>query len=1043
MDITSTKPLKIFNASAGSGKTYTLVQEYLRIVLHSENPLKFQSILAMTFTNKAANEMKERILEGLIQLGKPVHDKNENELAFLIDTSKNMILSPSVVEERSAKILNRILHNYSAFSIMTIDKFTHKVIRTFAKDLNISIDFDVELDLQKLRKNVTDLLFDQIGRDKDLTALMMRYANTNLADDKSWNFSKQLYDFSNEIFKEEAIKAIDLLKKLSPADFLKVQNDLILENKKIGDSLIRNAQEALDLSLSKGLTASDFQGLSRSVITYFSKLAKLNEFEPPSDQLRKYVEANKWGHEKSPNKSIADGIGDLLGQYFNQILTVFEGPFKTYIINKEILKNLNNLSLLNHLVSMVEQIKEEENILLISDFYKKIAEIITEEPVPFIYERLGVRYQHFLLDEFQDTSYMQWINMIPLVHNSLASKNSNLIVGDGKQAIYRWRNGEVEQFTGLPNHILNPDNIASLREAEPLFKALGEKYPLKQNFRSAPEIVNFNNDLFSTLIKSLPENLRPIYEDILQESTQNFLGYVEGKFRQTITPDEQLDFVYTSIQKALENNFDLKDICVLTRNNIQGSEISRFLTENGIKIISQESLFIGKDLNVKFIANLIASIINPTNKNFKIKTLEHFSTLILKEEARITIEKHTSDIEKRDIISILKDYNYTLVPPHQFHNLFEFVSGLINAFDLTIGANPFLQFLLEQVHLFEKRNNSNARDFVDWYFDRGHTTSIISPDGANAVQVMTIHKSKGLQFPVVICPFFDWNMDVSRQISWVENSDNSLPAYFVKISKALLDTELSETYHIENGKFLLDNLNLLYVAFTRPEVALFISGKIGTTNSPAKLWLASYFEQTSLGEFSNNVFTYGKFTPRTTTKRSTTPTFQVNYEKEVMDKPVLSYKSAENWNVYDLDERRSFGTKVHLILSQLKGLKQLTQTISQQIKKGTINKKEAELISETITNLFQDPHFAAYFDAENQLNEKEIIDLNGLKLIPDKIIQLPTHHLVVDFKTGQETPAHTLQVRKYLSILNDMGFKNLKGELYYTEEQRFVLVEFN
>ena len=279
MDITSTKPLKIFNASAGSGKTYTLVQEYLRIVLHSENPLKFQSILAMTFTNKAANEMKERILAGLIQLGKPVHDKNEKELAFLIDTSKNMNLSPSVVEERSAKILNRILHNYSAFSIMTIDKFTHKVIRTFAKDLNISIDFDVELDLQKLRKNVTDLLFDQIGRDADLTALMMRYANTNLADDKSWNFAQQLYDFSNEIFKEEAIKAIDLLKKLSPADFLKVQNDLVLENKKIGDSLIRNAQEALDLSLSKGLTATDFQGLSRSVITYFSKLAKLHEFD--------------------------------------------------------------------------------------------------------------------------------------------------------------------------------------------------------------------------------------------------------------------------------------------------------------------------------------------------------------------------------------------------------------------------------------------------------------------------------------------------------------------------------------------------------------------------------------------------------------------------------------------------------------------------------------------------------------------------------------------------------------------------------------------
>lgn len=1033
------KQLKIFNASAGSGKTYTLVQEYLRIVLHSENPMKFRSILAMTFTNKAANEMKERIIDGLIELGKPEHDKTESELTFLIATSKNLGISPRLVETRSAKILNRILHNYGSFSVMTIDKFTHKVIRTFAKDLNISIDFDVELDIGKLRKNVTDMLFDQIGRDKELTTLMLRYAQTNLSEDKSWNFSRQLFEFSQEIFKEEAIGAIDRLKRLSAEDFIRVQNDLVKENRMITDKLVRNASEALDIATSKGLTENDFQGKRTSVISYLKKIGLKRDFAPPGKRLSGYIENDQWGHKDSPNKFAADEIGPLLKQYISQIEDILENEYKTYLINREILKNLNNLSLLNHLLTLVDQIKEEENILLISDFYQKIAEVITEEPVPFIYERLGVRYEHFLLDEFQDTSHLQWINMIPLVHNSLAAKNTNLIVGDGKQAIYRWRNGEVEQFTGLPNQVYNPGDIASLKDAEPLFRIMGEKYPLKKNYRSAPEIVNFNNDLFPSIINDLPENLQTIYDDIIQEPTKTFGGYVESKFSADMKKPEQLEYILEKIEESRAKGYSLSDISILTRNNTEGAEISKYLTERGIKVISPDSLFIGKDLGVKFIISLMNAIISPAGKNHKIKTLEHFSSLLLKEEARVIIERHASEIIDKPVGEILEKYGYHIPSPTDFHNLYEFAESLVALFKLNLKTNPFLQFLLEQIHLFEKRNNSSTRDFVDWFNDRGHRTSIISPDGAEAIQVMTIHKSKGLQFPIVICPFFDWKMDLNRQISWINNTDESLPAYFLTMSKSLLDTEHSDIYNTEKGKFLLDHLNLLYVAFTRPEIALFICGDTSKRfDTPAKLWLKNYFENSILGAFDDSVFTYGNFEQNQAEAKVATDNYPLEFHKKKMNKPVLSYKSADNRDIHELDAKREFGTKIHNVLSDIHQRTDLDKTLQEHLIKGRIDQEEAGKIKTKIELLFDDLNFNTYFDAENQLNEKALISGDGRKLIPDKIILNANNTLVVDFKTGQETPDHKKQLKTYVETLREMGLPNVSGELYYTETRKIV-----
>ncbi len=1026
--IDTNKPLQIYNASAGSGKTYTLVQEYLRIILHSQDPFKFKSILAMTFTNKAANEMKERVIQALIDLKTPSYLKTQKQHQFLNDTVNNLKLSPEIIVERSNKILNKILHNYSSFSVLTIDKFTHKIIRTFAKDLGVSIDFDVELDIKSLRKNVTDLLFDNIGRNKELTLLMKQYAKDNLEQDKSWNFSRQLFDFSDLLFKEDAIKSIEILKNIDSKTFNQVKSEIKKENAIFENQLKSQGQQAIDLIVSKGLSANDFHGKSKSIVSFFKRISK-GEIVEPSNTIINNVENEKWGHNDSPNKVTADSIAPLLEQYFIQILSLFQNELQTYNLNKEIYKNINNLSLLKYLLKIVEDIKEEDNILLISDFYKKISDLIIKEPIPFIYEHLGTRFEHFLLDEFQDTSRLQWINLVPLVHNALASLNQNLIVGDGKQAIYRWRNGEVEQFTKLPEEIFNPDHIESLTEAEQTFKTLGQKIELDNNYRSSREVVGFNNELFEHLAKNLAPHLQYIYNDVKQIPVKKHKGYVKAKFLDVFEDEDQLEFTLESIQQSLAQGFNYKDICVIVRNNSKGAMIANFLSENGIDVISPDSLFIGKDTTVKFLYHLMTALIQLKDINYKYKALEHYA--VLKEQHPT---EFIQQAEKIDIKTYFAQQGIILPHINSYHNLYEFVEALIQVFDFDPTYNTFLQFFLELVHQFETLNNSNIRDFLQWYKDKGSEKSIVSPEGANAIQIMTIHKSKGLQFPIVICPFLDWKFDVTKQTVWIEDEGLKLPAFFVKMTKAIKESVLNDVYSAEEGKFYLDQLNLLYVAFTRPETALFMCGKSKGKSSPVKEWLVPFFSQSDFFTKVDDYYELGELIKSDQSKEALKNNYPLTFLKQVMNKPQLSYKSAMNWDVNDIDKKRNFGTLVHKVLSKLNSKSDLKPTLNNLIVKGILDDEQTVEIEKYIKTLFTDNHFATYFNPENKvLNETEIITQKGFKLIPDKVIFTDNHVLVVDFKTGHQAESHQKQVKDYIKLYQDMGYDNVKGELFYTE----------
>lgn len=981
----------------------------------------------MTFTNKAANEMKVRILDKLIQLSKTPHDRTESDQKEIKDYAKALAIDEKILCERASIQLNLILHHYSLFGVMTIDKFTHRVIRTFARELGLSLDFEVELDIKTLRGNVADLLFDQIGRSDEITTLMTKYAEKNLQDDKRWDFKDSLVTFSAELFKEDALDAIKLLQDYDAEKFEKAQQTIIKENQIFINQLQSVAQLGIDLVESNGLHhTDDFKQKSGGVPNKFLKILS-GKIEPLSKTHLSFLDENEWGHKSSNNEELVNSISSQLQVYLRQINDLFEQSYPQYVLNTELLKIINNLSLMNHLLKMTEEVKQNENVLLISDFYKMIAEIITKEPVPFIYERLGVRYEHFLLDEFQDTSHLQWVNLVPLLHNSLSQGFSNLIVGDGKQAIYRWRNGEVDQFIKLPEEIHNPGVIVSLKEAESTFKNEGIKIQLENNFRSAPEIVDFNNRLFEFLTQEKDKLIQDIYKGGSQHPQKKHQGYVEIKALEDKENDWQLEYILSCIDQAIKQQYAYQDICILVNKNDLGALVASHLSQHNINVVSKDSLYVGKDQEVKFVYNLIGAIASPQNQNYAKKAIEHFD--LIKE-----YDSHLFQVgqDRIKITEWMQEMGIELTPYERFHSFYEYVEHLIIKFDLSIAENRYLEYFLEQVFEFEKRNNGNIHAFLEWFEEHGCEESLQSPEGADAVNIMTIHKAKGLQFPVVICAFFDWDVNKNLDKRWIIDKEAHLPAFILPITKSTKESSYKDIFDTETIKHEMDELNKMYVALTRAESALFICGSSKKNKPLIKEFILPQLYKMGIEE-NENTYKIGAFVKNQNPKVENLSIFNLPFCQQVMDKPKLSTTNGDHWEVDEIDRKRKFGTQLHLLLASIHSQNEIVSKSEELLLKGKISPDLKEDLLHQANALFQDDHFNSYFEADEILNERVIIDQDGQQHIPDKILLRGNEVLIVDFKSGEEQDKHFKQVGNYIQLLREMGHENVRGELFYTE----------
>ncbi len=1059
------KNFTIYKSSAGSGKTFTLVKEYLALALNDgANPPKaYRHILAVTFTNKAAAEMKERIIKALKELAEEdyatISGGTKTMLAALKEHKKlNAIeqLDDAIIRKRAQHILTAILHNYSDFAIGTIDSFVQKVVRTFAFDLKIPMSFEIEMDDDKLLTQAIDLLLARIGNDEKLTKALVEYTESKTDDEKSWHIENDLKLFAKNLLTEEGAIYIDKLRDLTVDDFFKIKDTLNGEIKKFEAFITKCGTEALELIKNAGVEHDKFAGGANGIAKYFSYLSdkRLDKLQP-SATVQKNMDTDNWyaGKATASDKGAIDSIKNRLVSIYQTATTYIETNKSEFIVFGLINRNIYSLAVLNEIEKLLNEYKAENNILHISEFNKMIAKIVMNEPIPFIYERLGEKYNNYLIDEFQDTSVQQFQNLLPLIDNSLATGHFTMLVGDGKQAIYRWRGGEVEQFAMLPEIFKHNDNVLVLERQGALVRNHNPEV-LKNNYRSKREVIEFNNSLFRALGNKLNEKYQGIYKDLEQGFNENNTGgmvqveFISGEREEFRTENKvrTLDI----INQLRADGFPLKDIAILVRKNTDGSEMANYLTENGIEVISSDSLLLSNSKEINFIHSLLKYLANTNNTITQTEILEYLVA------ARLLPSHSIDEVlllkNKTSMLAILREAKIEFSVMHLSKMaLYELCEELIRIFKLNAVPNAYIQFFLDEVLLFSIKKNNNLDDFIEYWEDKRLKASLIVPQGMDAVSIMTIHRSKGLEFPVVILPFSNSKVTNGKDSLWIDIENEkipNLPSALVPASKALEETGYKELYEEEVNKSLLDNLNVLYVGLTRAEIRMYVlTGKPGKT--PANLgtvsdMLAFYYQQKGEWEDMKTVYTFGTATARQQTthnKQLTTnyilETFNSNQWR---DNIKMRAAAPSIWNTQATEVKKDYGVVVHSALAKIKTAADVEPALKSMAAEGWITNEEKENLLITLTKIINLPQLKPHF-AEGLLikNEAEIITLTGELFRPDRVILKDKTAIIIDYKTGEEKPTHKVQILGYADLLAQMGYVVAEKLLVYIEEEKVVM----
>lgn len=836
----------VYRSSAGSGKTFTLVKEYLKLALSdtADPPQRYKHILAVTFTNKAAAEMKNRVLQALKELATPKQHEHSPMAKAL---SEELLLDPFTLSDRAQSTLRAILHNYTDFAIGTIDAFVHRIVRAFAFDLHLPVNFEVETDADKLLRDAVNLLVSRIGNDEQLTEVLVQFAESKAEEDRSWQIEQELLSTARHLLAEEGSANVEQLKHLNLNDFLLMRDRLRDSVDAFIKEVSNRAEKIIERIEAQNISSTAFYQGARGIPGWFKALSE-GQFEKlaePNRYVYETFENDKWHSSKasSADKSAIDSLKPLFIEAWKDLIALREKDYGQFIVHRLLLRNIYALAALNEIEKLIFSFRAEQNIVHISAFNRIISEIVFEEPVPFIYERLGERYENYLIDEFQDTSVLQWQNLLPLIDNALGNGNFTMLVGDGKQAIYRWRGGDVEQFARLPRLTAHTEKKLVAEREQSLTRNFIDRH-LSRNFRSKAEIVEFNNTFFQLLTTSLDEEYRSIYDRLEQEYlASNTGGYVQiecitGEREQEV--QLHLEKTITQIQNLIAEGWDLQDIAVLTRTNREGNRIASALLEAGFPVISSESLLIHQSTKVRFLLAVLRSI---EHTGDAIAATEMIQFLVQNEQLSKTLHNLLIDLQTKDLEKILAEGNFAYDPIQLGKMpLYQRCEEIIRNFKLDTETDAYLLFFLDEVLSYGMNRGNDPSDFLDWWNERRHKAAVVVSEGMNAVRVMTIHKAKGLEFPIVIFPFANWKFDTSRKDLWVDLDDDLLPGLntaVLPVSKDLAHTIYALQYKEERNKSLLDHLNVLYVALTRPEQRLYVFTGVSTQTSASDLSSAS------------------------------------------------------------------------------------------------------------------------------------------------------------------------------------------------------------
>ena len=1034
------KNFVVYKSSAGSGKTFTLVKEYLKLSLYDDKKLNsnYKGILAITFTNKAAAEMKSRVLDALQQIST---SQNLPFLGKLLLHELN--ITESELKRRAAIVLSHILHHYSDFSIGTIDSFTHKIVKTFAFDLKLPINFNIELDIASFYERVIAQLFSKVGEDQQISKLLKEFVLNKAEDNKSWDPQKALEEFSKLLQRENSSDYINKIKHLNTSELENIRQQFVDYQKHYSDTLKFEANKALDLIHQNGLTDEDFIYKKSGPQNYFTKCYNndVNKEDGAKPRLSDALTHGKWANKTSSNSNKVEKIASELSLIASNLREFIDENYHYYSLCEILGKQMYPLMLLKKIEEISEEQKNEDSLVFISEFNQRIFEVIQNEPTPFIYERLGERYRHYLIDEFQDTSNMQWQNMLPLIDNSLANGWFNMLVGDGKQSIYRWRNASVKQFAILPE-IENINKSSSIQERQNTLHRNYEERILNTNFRSLNSVVTFNNHFFSFLKHSkLNETNQFIYnehEQLTKTKDKNEEGYVSYQF-EAIDRDE-LDTITCNtikqhIEDSLTKDFDYKDICILTRNNSHGHTVAHFLKEQGIPVISSDSLLLKNNLEVNTIICYLRYLLNSNDKVSAAAVLNY-----LRHTSKIdtqTFHLNIVSLKTQPLGELLKQCNILLNESElSLNNLFDNCIELINALHMHDHSYHYLRFFLDQVNEFLALKNSNLNLFFDWWETRSKKASVIIPDGINAVKVMTIHASKGLEFPIVIVPYCTWSIYKAGD-NWVEihNENIKLPVGLVAMNKKAAEAGFSIEYEIEQQQQVLDNINLLYVAFTRAVERLHILAfkSDGARNEGVDAWMNAYV-QSKAG--SENLYEFGTKHPKLTSSHHTIKQhYSLNQLDFTTNSKAVKLKATYLNNSSSGEKARQEGILIHWLLSKIKTKADVEEAFKDGIIQGIISAHQELILKKLVLEVIEHPQLREFFvDVEHVKNEVELYNSIGVILRPDKLILDNNSATIIDFKTGKvNRKRHAEQLTAYESTLKELGYTQIKKLLVYID----------
>lgn len=1032
----------IYQASAGSGKTFSLAKEYLKIGL--SHPDAFKSILAITFTNKAAAEMKNRILSYLTDIDGG--DRNsKGVLEMLPKIIEELNISEEKAVENASILLKKIIYNYADFSVMTIDSFFQRILRTFAYDLDIPSNFQLEIDQSEIIEQVVALLIDQVGESEDLTKMMLEFVHSSADDSKSWHIEKEIISFTPELFKEQSALFIDQLSHLSLSQFSHIIQNFNAEKIQLRNKITADVQAIKLLLLNQNIEVDAFS--NNCLYKWITSIEK--ETYSIGKVLKKSIEEDSWFPKKNQAKYMLSF--QSIEIQFKELLNSTLKIAKRILFISTIQKKIFPMALLNELKIMLSHIDSIEHTFHISNTNTKLNEITSNEPAPFIYERLGEKYAYYFIDEFQDTSRLQWLNVLPLICEALSAyhgvdEGKAIIFGDPKQAIYRFRGGDVAQLISLPS-IPNPseNQLVSLME-----KTISQKFNsinLGTNYRSFENIVTFNNAFFQYLVDANP-SLLALYKNHKQEflpSKKGGLVTVSSYIKQESLSfsDFALDEILNHVESAIKDGYRYKDIAILTRDRTHAPEIADFLSNKGISVISSESLLLTASVKVLFILNILQFNAQPSNQVLAFSIYVKFFQLF-KPDSPIDVNPKLISLSELESLFAQHDCVFNFRKLNAL-NLYEKAESIIRAFHLETPADIYL---LTFLNVLNERTLISPQEhkFWDWWDNNKTTISVEMPDEVNGITLLTIHKSKGLEFPIVIFP--NYGSNAKRDDLWISLSgDNSDKEYVLPVAKINLnesdENDFSSEIKDELTRVLIDHVNVLYVALTRAVERLHI-----VINAPPKS-PSSFSFLKSLYDFaiSNSLFEC------ITTEKSTRfvsgvsdvkrKVEKINLENSVPIQKLFSVDWKENhWisEQYENSEAQNVGNLFHFTMANIQIYSDFALALDYTRKIFKLTPEVILKIEKMASLVMNHRDLKPLFEENTSVfNETEMMNSMGEILRPDRVVVAKDMATVLDYKTGSPSKHYIEQLEKYKALLFEMNYKSVFGLIVYVNEQSVIV----